>query len=78
MGRQKLYGDDSMVYTFRGPKLIDQAIKNIAKRRETNHTRLTYELLMEHPLVVAEIERLKKQQKHEHPRKSKTNPLRKS
>lgn len=74
MGRKKLYGDDSMVYTFRGPAVIDQAIKNIALRRETNHTRLTYELLMEHPLVMAEIERIKKR-KHEHPRKSKKHSV---
>ena len=73
MGRNRLYGEDSTVYTFRGPKIIDKAIKRLAKKRETNHTRLTYELLMEHPSIINEIKQINNEQRA---RTRKANPLR--
>jgi hypothetical protein len=63
MGRNRLYGDDSKVYTYRGPKSLNLAIKAIAKRRGSNHTRVTYELLMEHPSVIKELNKTKKDER---------------
>ena len=63
MGRNRIYGDDSSCYSYRAPTILDKAIRVIAKKRGINHTRMTYELLMEHPDVISQLKKVNHEQR---------------
>ena len=72
MGRINTFGgEESKIYSYRGTEKLDKALRKIAKRRGTTHTRLTYDLLMEHPDIINEL----KPKKHEHSRTRKTDSI---
>lgn len=71
MGRKKLYGEDSAIFTFRGPGNLDKALKIVAAKMGITHSRLIYEILAADPRVIKEVKTLD----NEHTRKSRKHTV---